>query len=198
MLRLLLVSFFFLLTLPGRSQPRQLRDPARWQAQRDSLEHLFYQQPAYVQVSYYRNTNQQPWSRAMTLSVRKQGQWVALQPVTGSTYLFPPLQGDSLLLGFTYARRLRLVYKLLGRDIGHGAALTFGFVKRRFLTERVRSEDGWNPTQEALQAINLRQWQQAKGVRGLRYFRVVPRVYGDGAVFMATTPVFRRGYPISP
>jgi hypothetical protein len=198
MLRPLLVACFFLLPLPGRSQARRLRDPARWQAQQDSLEHLFYQQPAYVQVSYYRNTHQRPWSRAMTLSVLQQGQWVSLQPVAGSTYLFPPLQGDSLLLGFTYAGQARLVYKVRGRDIGHGAALTFGFVKRRLLTERIRSRAEWTPTQEALQAIDLQQWHQAKGVRGLRYFRVVPRVYGDGAVFMTTTSLFRSGYPFVP
>lgn len=198
MIRQVLVALFLLLALPGLSQPRRLRDPAKGQAQRDSLARLFYQQPAYVQIRYYRNTHPIGWSKAMTLSVLQQGHWVALAPVTGSTYLFPPLQGDSLLLGFRYAGHPRLVYKLHGRDVGHSADLTFGVIKRHFLTEKVRREAKWEPTGEVLQLLDLADWRRVKGLRGLRYLQVVPRVYGDGAVFTTTTPLFRRGYGSSP
>ena len=54
-MRQLLVAFLLFLSLPGSGQSRPLRDPARWQAQQDSMARLFYQQPPYIQVSYYHN-----------------------------------------------------------------------------------------------------------------------------------------------
>lgn len=198
MLRQLLVPFLLFVSFPASSQSRQLRDPVRWRAQRDSMERLFYQQPPYVHLSYYHNTHQCPWSKMMTLQVLVQQQWVNLQPVTGSTFLFPALQGDSLQLRFCYAQQPRIVYTLHGRDVRHGATLTFGFIKRKFLTEKVRSEAEWDPMGEVLKPLNLAAWRQAKRLRGLCYLRVVPRVYGDGAVFTTTTPVFRKSQVTSP
>jgi hypothetical protein len=198
LMRQLLVPVLLLVSLRGSSQSRSLRDPANWQAQRDSMEQLFYQQPPYVRVSYYRNAQQRPWSKAMTIQVLVQHHWISLQPVTGSTFLLPPLQGDSLQLSVRAARQPRIVYTLRKRDVAHGAAVTFGFIKRKFLTEKERSEAAWEPMGEVLQPLDLTAWRQTKGIRGLRYLRIIPRVYGDGAVFTTTAPVFRRGYIASP
>jgi hypothetical protein len=140
-MRQLLVLFLLLLSLPGSSQLRPLHnDAAKWRAQRDSMAHLFYQQPPYVKVSYYHNAHQRHWSKAMTIKVLVQRHWVILQPVTGSTFLLPPLQGDSLQLSFRSVGQPRIVYTLRKRDVTHGAAFTFGFIKRQFLKEKGRNE----------------------------------------------------------
>ena len=134
----------------------------------------------------------------MTLQVLVQRHWVTLQPVTDRTFLLPPLQGDSLQLSFRATGQPRIVYTLRKRDVAHGAAFTFGFIKRKFLTEKGRSEAEWEPMGEVLQSLNLTAWHQTKGIRGLRYLRIIPGVYGDGEVITTTTPVFRGSHSAAP
>lgn len=207
-MRSLLALLLWFLSLPACSQTQrapsamELRNSpagrAQWKKQQDSLQRLFYQQPPYVEVSYYRNANQVPWSPTMTLLIMQQHQWVTLHPMADNKFLLPPLQGDSLRVGLKQVGHPLATTNLRSSGFVHGATLTFGFIDRRHLTERVRSSAEWMPTRQVLQNINLTEWRQAKGLRGLRYLVVEPRVYGDGTVHTITTPVFRRKQPKAP
>lgn len=193
MLRFLFLLVVGLITAPAWGQ----MPPATRRAQvHDSLRRAFEQEPPLIRVAYSHNWQRGSESTPAALHVTHRGRPVAVRAVAGHGFLLPPGAGDSLALGVGVNGQVQWFDPVPARYFAYGATVTFGYVDRAHLKKPARAdEDGWEMDEEVRlvrEPLEQQHWRRAKGLVGVRYQIISPRVYGDGTVRTTTVPVFQK------
>lgn len=191
--RFLFILMVGLITVPAWGQV----PPATRRAQvHDSLQRAFEPEPPVIRVAYSHNWQRRLDSTPVALFVTHRGRPVAVRAVAGHGFLLPPGAGDSLTLGVGVNGHVQWFDPVPARYFAHGATVTFGYVDRAHLKKPARAdEDGWDMDEEVRvvrEPLERQHWRQAKGLVGVQYQIIYPRVYGDGVVITTNVPVFRK------
>jgi hypothetical protein len=191
--RLLFILVVGLITVPTWGQV----PPATQRAQvRDSLKQAFEQEPPIIRVAYAHNWQRGLESTPVALFVTHRGRPVAVRAVAGHGFLLPPEAGDSLALGVGVAGHVQWFDPVPARYFAHGATVAFGYVDRAHLNKPGRTDEDGRVTDEEVRVVRepleRQHWRRAKGLVGVRYQIIYPRVYGDGVVITTNVPVFRK------
>jgi hypothetical protein len=197
MLRFLFILMVGLITAPAWGQmPPATRRAQLYEQMRDSLRRAFEQESPLIRVAYSHNWQRGPGSTPVALFVTHRGRPVAVRAVAGHGFLLPPGAGDSLALGIGVNGQVQWFDPVPAHYLAHGAALTFGYVDRAHLKKPARpDEDDWEMDEEVwlvCEPLERQHWRRAKGLVGVRYQIISPRVYGDGTVRTSIVPVFQK------
>lgn len=172
----------------------QLPSATRRADMHDSLQRAFEQEPPFIRVAYAHNWQREPASTPVVLFVTHRGNPVMVRAVTGEGFLLPSGAGDSLALGVTVAGHLQWFDPVPAGYFAHGATVAFGYVDRAHLRKPVRTDEDVRGMDEEVRMVRepleRQHWRRARGVVGVRYQIIYPRVYGDGTVRTTTVPVF--------
>ena len=190
---------------PGRSDSTINISTIRsqyYRRQQDSLRAIFYKEPPYVTVSYYKNDQKIAWADEMTLSLEIGQQKVVLQPIHDNQFLFPVLSTDSVELCFEYKGEQIKLLKSPSWAFKHGATVTFGRIDR-FKEMQVKDrreneyrghystplEDLGVPYYDIIRDKRITKLSRSKKAKGIIYQVIQPRVYGDGTVLTTYRPL---------
>jgi hypothetical protein len=195
--RFLFILMVSLITVPAWGQmPQATRRAQMYDQMRDSLRRAFEQEPPFIRVAYSHNWQRGLESMPVALFVTHRGRPVSVRAIAGQGFLLPPGVGDSLALGVEVNGHVQWFDPVPTRYFTYGAAVTFGYVNRAHLRKPTRTdEDGWEMDEEVRlvrEPLERQHWRRAKGLLGVRYQIISPRVYGDGMVHTTNVPVFRK------